>query len=300
MMQKIVTDSHFMIGSTHTVCQDYACDGVINGIQYAMISDGCSSAKDTDIGARLITMAFKNALAHPSIAGMLEMLTVDRVPLFGDILWDSFKIEIVKINQVCAYRDEATSYYWDALSATIMCLLTTNIGTLVFVNGDGVLGYSIDGEVYAHAIEFSQNAPEYPVYAISKESYEATFARAIQTVDVNDVFNNAGDNVTVKYTMSRNSFGITMLLPRNDMAFVASDGIQALISQREDFDPISEMRNVLTFKNMVAGQFVKRKLEFLKKNSWKEKTVDNTHVPAVSHTDDLSIAAIFNGKDNNK
>lgn len=44
------TDSMYVKGHTHKVCQDYADHNEMG----AAISDGCSGSKDTDIGARLI------------------------------------------------------------------------------------------------------------------------------------------------------------------------------------------------------------------------------------------------------
>lgn len=48
-------DSFYMQGSTHQVCQDYA----YHGLDYAVLADGCSSVKNTDIGARLLCHYFR-------------------------------------------------------------------------------------------------------------------------------------------------------------------------------------------------------------------------------------------------
>ncbi|MFN2514557.1 MAG: protein phosphatase 2C domain-containing protein, partial [Pyrinomonadaceae bacterium] len=66
-------DSAFIIGATHAVCQDYAVAG--NGLPthqardenspaapYLILSDGCSSSPDTDIGARLLVKAAEQIL----------------------------------------------------------------------------------------------------------------------------------------------------------------------------------------------------------------------------------------------
>src|SRR5215203_2249321 len=46
------TDCFFNIGATHSVCQDY-----VVASPYLILSDGCSSSPDTDIGARLLVKA---------------------------------------------------------------------------------------------------------------------------------------------------------------------------------------------------------------------------------------------------
>jgi hypothetical protein len=53
-----LTDSHFVIGSTHKVCQDYTMTGVTpHGIPFIALSDGCSQSIDSDFGARVLVKA---------------------------------------------------------------------------------------------------------------------------------------------------------------------------------------------------------------------------------------------------
>lgn len=51
------SDAFFSIGKTHEVCQDYARAGDLDGRQFAIVSDGCSSSPDTDFGARALVMS---------------------------------------------------------------------------------------------------------------------------------------------------------------------------------------------------------------------------------------------------
>ena len=59
-------DSAFMIGTTHSICQDYAFARNVSGSSYVILSDGCSSSPDTDIGARLIVRAATQLLTGVS------------------------------------------------------------------------------------------------------------------------------------------------------------------------------------------------------------------------------------------
>src|ERR1043166_8156900 len=52
-------DATINIGSTHAICQDYA---IARG-RYVVLSDGCSSSPDTDIGARLLVKALDQSLS---------------------------------------------------------------------------------------------------------------------------------------------------------------------------------------------------------------------------------------------
>ena len=53
------SDATIDIGSTHAVCQDYA----VARDNYVILSDGCSSSPDTDIGARLLVRALDQLLS---------------------------------------------------------------------------------------------------------------------------------------------------------------------------------------------------------------------------------------------
>ena len=58
----MAADVFYAIGSTHHVCQDFA---VANG-DFVILSDGCSSAKDSDWGARLLVKACHNVIKERS------------------------------------------------------------------------------------------------------------------------------------------------------------------------------------------------------------------------------------------
>src|SRR5688572_3601816 len=58
------------IGATHSLCQDYviAQNGSANGGgPYVILSDGCSSSPDTDIGARLLVKAAEKLFTHHGV-----------------------------------------------------------------------------------------------------------------------------------------------------------------------------------------------------------------------------------------
>lgn len=51
------SNHYFRIGSMHGICEDYARSGITpNGRAYAIVSDGCSSSLDTDVGARIVSL----------------------------------------------------------------------------------------------------------------------------------------------------------------------------------------------------------------------------------------------------
>lgn len=56
-------DTFFAGSRAHRVCQDYTRAGRVLRRSYAIVSDGCSSSPDTDIGARFLTLAAARAIA---------------------------------------------------------------------------------------------------------------------------------------------------------------------------------------------------------------------------------------------
>ena len=52
-------DHYYTIGNSHSVCQDYAISGLVENGAYAILSDGCSSSPDVDVGARMLSLSAK-------------------------------------------------------------------------------------------------------------------------------------------------------------------------------------------------------------------------------------------------
>ena len=68
-------DSAVNIGSTHSLCQDYVIARNPDRAPYVVLSDGCSSSNDTDIGARLLVRAMDQRLVANAATDMEGMHT---------------------------------------------------------------------------------------------------------------------------------------------------------------------------------------------------------------------------------
>ena len=55
-------DAHFVMGRGHSVCQDYA----LATARSAVVCDGCSSSRASDVGARVIALAAIRELRAPA------------------------------------------------------------------------------------------------------------------------------------------------------------------------------------------------------------------------------------------
>lgn len=135
------TDAFIDIGSTHAVCQDYA----IARRGYVILSDGCSSSPDTDIGARLLVRALDQALtAHATR-------------------------EIAELHAEAAY----TALAWSktlglpaqSVDATLLSAHVANEDLIIACSGDGVIILETQaGVLDVHPISSPSGYPFYPSY----------------------------------------------------------------------------------------------------------------------------------------
>lgn len=139
-------DEYFAIGKAHTVCQDYVrCGTLPNGRAYVIVSDGCSSSKDTDIGSRILVLAAESYLRN------------NRIPLAPS----AFDVIVTNARVIC----HQLGLNQTALDATLILAIETENQILVYKMGDGVIAYRYrDGTWGYECHEFTSGAPYYPNY----------------------------------------------------------------------------------------------------------------------------------------
>jgi hypothetical protein len=131
------------MGYGHRVCQDYARAGP----GYAIVSDGCSGAKDSDIGARLLVLA-----AEQSIHCFKEP--------------DDAELFVTKVVISAAASARAMSLKEDCLDATLMILKAVGDTVWAIIYGDGFLVYKLRGETWCEQVKYGE-FPNYPSYRLS-------------------------------------------------------------------------------------------------------------------------------------
>ncbi|MDG1479296.1 MAG: hypothetical protein P8R54_06870 [Myxococcota bacterium] len=130
----------YAIGTSHTVCQDYA--RAVG--ERALLSDGCSGSPDTDIGARLLVCA---ALQDPTLDGGLPARAAQTARGWAT-------------SQGLAVPDHTPG----CLDATLLLAWQDGDHLRALVSGDGavVLRYRC-GKIACHPIEHGPTPP-YPIY----------------------------------------------------------------------------------------------------------------------------------------
>jgi hypothetical protein len=157
MTHTLHTDHYFHIGESHRrsgkPCQDYSLSGIHDETAFAVISDGCSSGKETDIGARLISLITVAAL---------KAVTEAR-----DTIDSEFIQEHVRSFQQ-KHLNKATSVlglHGDDLIATQLYAYVEKQNISIEVQGDGVVAIRLrNGNLIAHRFEWDENMPFYPAY----------------------------------------------------------------------------------------------------------------------------------------
>jgi len=257
------SDSSYVMGMGHRVCQDYARAGRTpqeHPLVYGIVSDGCSSSPDTDVGARLLALTAErrlriafpgwvdNAFCHAESLAVLTMKDKDRS--FFDL------------------PDEA-------LDATLLFVAANSPDRARFAcMGDGVIAAKDwDGALRIWDVEATDGYPRYPNYVNNDARRKSVEAGAPWIVH----FPGGGE-----YRTSR---VVSFEQPVDGAQVVAifSDGVRSFTDAERNPIPGAEIvAELMAFKGY-QGAFVQRRLHaFLKaaaKRGWR-------------HEDDLAMAAI--------
>ena len=288
-------DSYFEIGHSHKVCEDYALSGVQGDLAYAIVSDGCSSSKDSDVSARLLVHISRDALLY-----------LHRRKLLYDpnFLESSFRATFEEIViKKCLEVKDTLRFPCDIFDATL--LIAAAVGDvwgrkILFSWGDG---YFIlkrpSGAVDVISLSYESNAPYYLSYELSQNKHDAYAAeygsvplhKNIDRISVDGVVDFVDVDV-IPSVMQRSYFSVMGEGADFTQIIVSSDGIGTYEddpgvqpptgTELRKYTALDVIPNMVSYKNPV-GEFVTRRMNRLKKE------YADTHV---IHQDDVSCAAI--------
>lgn len=226
---------------------------------YVILSDGCSSSPDTDIGARLLVKALDQTLTKP--ADIEEL-----------------------------HKDAArTALSWahmiglppESVDATLMSIHVRGDDLIIACSGDGVIVLeSKAGVVDVYAISSPSGYPFYPSYVHQPDRLAELVHNDRCTKTIKDF---SSMNVTTS-----DSLTITFKLNVADYKYaaVASDGMTSFYSK--DVGPLSVpdvLKEFWPFKNS-HGAFVERRMKRFRKD---------IQPKGWQHADDLAIGVIHLG-----
>jgi len=281
--QHLYVDDYFHIGQMHLAsgkpCQDYSFSGVIDDGAFAVVSDGCSTGRHTDVGARIIALSTVNALQR-----WLRCQSKTRREI---------KELVTQQHDYALTRSkEALNLELSDMLATCLYVCCTPDGGLVSVQGDGVVAKVFkDGFIKFSGYQWENNTPLYPAY--SQDNYK----RFIQAHGNDPNFH------ALKVECCRINVDGSMRIDLESISLSnAIEGVVEEISEKEltelsflavftdgvmQVDGINwkdVVLRLLAFKN-VEGEFAKRRMIRFIKDSKKD---ENKRGPL----DDISYAVI--------
>src|SRR5262245_726991 len=268
-------DCAFTIGSTHSICQDYAVAGIEAG-SYIVLSDGCSSSPDTDVGARLLTSA-----ARQTFSGAVEVPELHKESAQLALNW----AELLGLPP-------------QSVDATLLTAHLNRDDLIIGCSGDGVVVLETrEGRVDVYAISFPSGYPFYPCYAHQPERLDELIARGRAYKELNHFRRvSAGEPLTLIRESTSDLLTEVFRLKVSDYKYpdLVSDGLQSFYSTKPSIDgkrveaiPMVEVLNELwSFKNS-HGEFVSRRVNKFKKDCRAREW---------HHADDLAFGALYLGE----
>lgn len=277
-------NSVFKIGATHTVCQDYVIAGnegtnsiSTNAGPYVILSDGCSSSPDSDVGARLLVKAMDQALSGNQTREVEELHCGSARTALG---W----AELIGVRA-------------EAVDATLMSAHVSGDELIVACSGDGVIVLeSKAGALDVYEISSPSGYPFYPAYVHQRE-------RLAEMIDnrrcVKDLkrFRRESPDAPLQLLDETTSESLTEVFSLNVFDYkyvaVASDGLDSFFrtqptptgNRLEPICLIDVLNQFWSFKNS-HGAFVERRIKKFKKDA---------EARSWDHADDLSIGVIHLG-----
>lgn len=316
---QIITDSFTDKGFTHANCEDYSMDlsGIAESLTtlkmqrygLAMVSDGCSTGKDTHFGSRLICEL--NSCMRLSDVDLYVPDMGDDDPIYDFSLPTAIKRLQERFSSIIpgkAFTDVST------FMATLLDTIVVDVDAAdaVFrtrVMGDGLVAYrkrnTNDWTVYRFS--FANGAPFYPIYSYVSydtkngrmplaEEYITAFGEPEVLVEQFDVVHGALPVLVKSHTLRGVKEVAVMQIEESiaeyDMVMMCSDGIESFMRrQKDDTTNVKHKVEWHVPFSMIAAPFPVVGPGLLRRRAQKfiEKYCPDN---GLSHYDDLSVAII--------
>lgn len=263
------TDIFLDKGTSHFICEDYA----LHGKDYIIISDGCSSSKHTDVGARILSHHAESQIE------IIKLIFNNKIDININEVERIFRNRVITKTLKTSNSMEIEKNFLDA---TLLIAFELNENILIFAYGDGIIKYKFKFENFINSIEIDyNNEPYYLSYDINysdgKLVYKNNFNKNFYTI------NSTYNNILVSYLIEIGkpyvfNFQKNLL----DFIVLSTDGMNTFQNKSNQINPWND---TLDFKNF-TGEFLKRRMFRILKE-YKKQDID--------HYDDLGLGIIYNG-----
>ena len=269
-------DSLFIKGDSHLVCQDWSLTFNSGAFSCLIVADGCSSSKQTDVGARFLALTAKLVLSYSYGSSYIGLYKTED---FKEKLVDNiiYNLKIFKQN---FQLDDSV------FDATLLISIWDNNlkEGITFCFGDGLFIYKVNNNLCYTIIEYDSNAPYYLSYKLNKDRNKEYLEQYKNSKMI--IKNHCNEEISQYYSKFNVPFSLEVLSNNYSsisMVGIASDG---LMSFEKDKTPValnSIINPFFEFKN-TNGEYLKRRIDKYLKQLNKE---------GYSHYDDISIATLL-------
>jgi len=265
------SDAAFTIGTTHTVCQDYAAAKTSSAEQHMVgLADGCSSSPNSDIGARLLTQAALSILPTDDLGMELFERALHQSAACGDLLG---------ISRLC-------------LDATLLVIQASRERFTIACYGDGVLAMGRrNGGLELFSVGFESGYPDYPSYQLSPNRARQW---AVQDGGSKTLAHWIGPGEGEMVAINENVVSLSGRCADYQFAAVLSDGIHSVAQvmptetgQTSRPVPVWEAASRLLAFKSGTGQFAQRRMAAFGRECQTQHW---------QHSDDLALGAVWFGE----
>jgi serine/threonine protein phosphatase PrpC len=265
------SDAYYEIGTAHVACQDYALAGTFKNMSYGIVSDGCSSAEHSEIGAQILCH-----VAQYYLTLYYDLFLALDQDALTNLLWNSILKRADEIRKLYPINNSS-------LQATLLINVMLPKRAFTFVWGDGVI-VTIKGEkVEVIEIDYPEtNAPFYLVTDVKehkKKFGEQQVRVKLSILDKSGNVMQEGEPLLYKIDVP-----FTCSVEGDHRVVLCSDGVTQYLD--ENMKPIPLMRVIPEIIDYPStnGVFVQRTMNFLKKDFLKR---------GWSHSDDIGVACVL-------
>ena len=263
-------DSFLEIGGSHKVCEDYIIHGN-DPFPYIILSDGCSSSDNTEMGARILCHLAKQYLIYKKN---------QELPFNSENMgsWIIHNAELVA---------RQLGLKLSALDATLIVSYYNQDMECVHNHffGDGSLIYHNTeiNKMVNTTFEYTNNAPYYLSYLVDEERNQQ-----YHDLKCEQIWHVTNELDPYDMTFAYDHRPI-ISVPKKDASFImiSSDGIDSFIhenpSERDDIKTSDIITDMTNFKNK-NGEFLKRRLK---------KQMKLYRDQSINHYDDLSVGVFL-------
>lgn len=256
-------DTFLEIGNQHKVCEDYIVSGH-DPVPYIILSDGCSTANNSEMGSRILCLLAKQYLKYNQ-----------------DSLQD---LDYWKLGHWVIHNAEQTARQ---LGLSISCLTATLIVAYcvdehirIMIYGDGSFIQAYPHAIDITSVEFSGNAPYYLVYLIDSYRHEQ-YDQMKPTKKL--IFTYSDGSVNSEEYSYDYPIDIRFSTRHVPITLITSDGIDSFLQGTNRLKAHEIIEPCVAFKNL-KGEFLKRRLN---------KQMKVFGADGIGHFDDLSMGAFL-------